>query len=202
MMSSFSDTLEEALRRAFAVQDPDALRRSVRILEEGYDPVRRLEGDVGIVKQDTTEIKSDVSILKSDVGVLKTDVSVLKGDVGVLKTDVSVLKGDVGVLKTDVSVLQGDVTVLKSDVRLIAERMEQGFARMDERFEAMERLNMARFDAVDKRFEAVDQRFLSMESANAARFEQVDRRFAQQNRMMFAGLTVLAVLMSIYEFVG
>jgi len=146
MMSSFSDTLEDALRRAFSVQDPEALRRSVRILEEGYDPVRRLEGDVGIVKQDTTE--------------------------------------------------------LKSDVRLIAERMEQGFARMDERFEAMERLNMARFDAVDKRFEAVDQRFLSMESANAARFEQVDRRFAQQNRMMFAGLTVLAVLMSIYEFVG
>ena len=127
-MSSFSDTLEDALRRAFPVQDADALRRSVRILEEGYDPVRRLEGDV---------------------------------------------------------------TQLKSDVRLIAERMEQGFARMDERFEAMERLNVARFDAVDKRFETVDKRF-----------EQVDRRFAQQNRIMFAGLTVLAVLMSIYEFVG
>ena len=138
-MSSFSDTLEEALRRAFPVQDPEALKRSVRILEEGYDPIRRLEGDVA---------------------------------------------------------------QLKSDVRLIAERMEQGFARMDERFEAMERLNVARFDAVDKRFEAVDQRFLSMESANAVRFEQVDRRFAQQKRMMFAGFTVLAVLMFIYEFVA
>jgi flagellar capping protein FliD len=153
MMSSFSDTLEDAFRRAFTVQDPEALKRTVRILEEGYDPVRRLESDV---------------------------------------------------------------TGLKSDVRIIAERMEQGFARMDERFEAMERLNTARFDAVDKRFE-------SMESANTARFEaigkqfesvdhrlesvdrrfeSVDRRFAQQNRMMFAGFTVLAVLMSIYEFVA
>ncbi len=66
---------------------------------------------------------------------------------------------------------------LKSDVRLIAERMEQGFLRVDERFKGMERLNMARF-------------------------EEVDRRFVQQNRMMFAGFTVLALLMSIYEFVG
>ena len=139
-MSSFSDTLEDALRRAFAVQDPDALRRSVRILEEGYDPVRRLEGDVTLVKQDTTEIKSDASVLKGDVGVLKTDVSVLKSDVGVLKTDVSVLKSD--------------VTVLKSDVRLIAERMEQGFLRFDERFELLQR-------EMDKRF-ATLERFLAL----------------------------------------
>ena len=69
--------------------------------------------------------------------------------------------------------------------------MEQGFLRMDERFRA-----------VDQRVEAADKRFLSMESANAVRFEQVDRRFAQQKRMMFAGFTVLAVLMFIYEFVA
>ncbi len=174
MMSSFSDTLEEALRRAFPVQDPDALRLSVRILEEGYDPVRRLEGDLSIVKQDTTQLKGDVSVL------------------------------------------QNDVTQVKSDVRLIAERMEQGFARMDERFEAMERLNMARFDAVDKRFEsmgsanaarfeAIDKRFETVDKRFEQvdrRFEQVDRRFAQQNRMMFAGFTILALLMSVYEFVG
>ena len=142
MMSSFSDTLEEALRRAFAVQDPDALRRSVRILEEGYDPVRRLEGDVTLVKQDTTEIKSDVSVLKSDVGVLKTDVSVLKSD----------------------------VTVLKSDVRLIVERMEQGFLRFDERFESLQR--------------------------------EMDKRFATVERFLALTLTVLAVLMTTYHFLG
>ena len=142
MMSSFSDTLEEALRRAFPVQDADALRRSVRILEEGYDPVRRLEGDVTLVKQDTTELKSDVSVLKSDVGVLKNDVSVLKSD----------------------------VTVLKSDVRLIAERMEQGFLRFDERFESLQR--------------------------------EMDKRFATVERFLALTLTVLAVLMTMYHFLG
>lgn len=50
-------------------------------LEEGYDPVLRLESDVTTVKQDTTR--------------------------------------------------------LKPDVRLIAERMEQGLPRMDERFIAL-----------------------------------------------------------------
>ncbi len=115
-MSSFSDTLEDAFRRAFGVQDPEALRRSVRILEDAYDPYRRLESDV---------------------------------------------------------------SALKTEVRVIAERMEQGFARMDQRFEAVDR----RFEAQDKRFEAVD------------------RRFEHQNRLMFAGFTVLAILMSIYEFV-
>ena len=102
-MSSFSDTLEDAFRRAFTVQDSEALKRTVRILEEGYDPVRRLESDV---------------------------------------------------------------TGLKSDVRIIAERMEQGFLRMDERFKA------------------------------------VDERFKTQERFLALGMTLIVLLMTIYEFVG
>ena len=85
---------------------------------------------------------------------------------------------------------------LRSDIRTIAETMKEGFRRIDERFAA-----------VDKRFEAVDKRFEDMQALMNARFEAVDKRFEDVNRrftMMFSfmtvGFTVMAILMSVYQF--
>jgi archaellum component FlaC len=58
----------------------------------------------------------------------------------------------------------------------IAERMDAGFAKVDERFEQVdERFEKVdeRFDAVDERFEKVDERFDAVDE----RFEKVDDRF-------------------------
>ncbi len=87
---------------------------------------------------------------------------------------------------------------IHSDVRIIAERMEQGFKRMDERFADLVHQIDKRFEQVDKRFEQVDKRF-----------EQVDKRFEDfQHRfnMMFAfitiGFTILSTMMVLFKFIN
>ena len=134
---------------------------------------------------------------------------------------------------------------LRSDVRLIAERMEMGFAHVDQRiaqidkrFEEILHYMDKRFEQVDKRFEQIDKRFEQVDK----RFEQVDKRFEQIDKRFedtlhtmdkrfetvrqstdtrFAelhaglvnqfntmrwvgslGFTLLAVLISIYQFIA
>ena len=127
---------------------------------------------------------------------------------------------------------------LRSDVRLIAERMEVGFAHVDQRiaqidkrFEEILYYMDKRFEQVEKRFEQVDKRFEQVDK----RFEQVDKRFEdtlhtmdkrfetvrqstdtrfaelhaglvnQFNTMRWVGslgFTLLAVLISIYQFIA
>jgi hypothetical protein len=63
------------------------------------------------------------------------------------------------------------------------ELMREGFARMDERFEAAEQRRqelrqdmLARFEQVDKRFEQADRRFESLQQQMDQRFEALTRR--------------------------
>lgn len=72
----------------------------------------------------------------------------------------------------------------------------------------------ARFDAVDKRFDAVNQRFEEQNQRFEALQTQMDRRFEDQNkrfddmntrftqmfRFVSIGFTLLALLMTVYNF--
>ncbi len=55
---------------------------------------------------------------------------------------------------------------------------------------------------MDKRFEQVDKRFEDLRSDMNARFEQVDVRFKQMFAYFTTGFVILAVLMSLYQFLG
>ena len=109
---------------------------------------------------------------------------------------------------------------LKNENREILIEIREGFKRMDERFEAVDkrfeviqRSMDERFEAVDKRFEvmqrSMDERFKAMQHNMDKRFEAVDKRFDDVNRrfdMQFRfttiGFTLLAVLMTVYQFLG
>uniref|UniRef100_A0A831ZME9 DUF1640 domain-containing protein n=1 Tax=Desulfacinum infernum TaxID=35837 RepID=A0A831ZME9_9BACT len=67
---------------------------------------------------------------------------------------------------------------------------EKRFEAMDKRFEALQREMTARFEAQQRemtaRFEAVDKRFEALQGEMAARFEAMDRRFeAMERRFRF-----------------
>ncbi len=88
------------------------------------------------------------------------------------------------------------------------EQVDKRFEQVDKRFEEMQQSIAARFEQVDKRFEQIDKRFEEMQQSIAARFEQVDKRFEQIDKrfamlqwFMGLGFTVLATLMSLYNFV-
>lgn len=99
---------------------------------------------------------------------------------------------------------ESDVGDLKSDVRLIADRMEQGFQRMDDRFRDMDR----RFEAVqtqmDKRFEAAqkqsDVHFESLQTQMDRRFDDNQKRFRMMFLFITVGFTVLTTLVTLYQF--
>ena len=98
-------------------------------------------------------------------------------------------------------------TLLQSDLKEITSAMKAGFEsmdkrledlqiQMDRRFEAVDK----RFEAVDKRFETVDKRFEDMQIQMDRRFTSVDRRFSMMFAFLTIGFTILAVLMSLYNF--
>ena len=111
---------------------------------------------------------------------------------------------------------------VSSEIQNLTEIVKQGFLRMDERFEAVDKrfedlyhYMDKRFDAVDKRFEAVDKRFEDLYHYMDKRFEDsrqsindqlkeskqdMDKRFSQLQWTMGLGFTILAALMGIFNF--
>lgn len=109
---------------------------------------------------------------------------------------------------------------VESSIESLNQRLIEGFEAMDKRFEAMDKrfedLQYSldkrfeamdkRFEAMDKRFEAVqhsmDKRFEDMQHSMDKRFEQVDKRFTNMQWFMGFGITLITVLMSVYNFLG
>ena len=54
-----------------------------------------------------------------------------------------------------------------------------------------------RFDAVDKRFESVDKRFEDVNN----RFNDMNKRFSGLQWMMGIGFTILAIMMSLFQYI-
>ncbi|MEJ5347648.1 MAG: hypothetical protein WHS46_03045 [Desulfosoma sp.] len=59
---------------------------------------------------------------------------------------------------------------------------EKRFEAMDKRFEALQREMAARFEASEKRFDTIDKRFEALQHQIATRFEAMDKRFEAQQR--------------------
>lgn len=79
--------------------------------------------------------------------------------------------------------------VRNADLKLLIVEMREGFKRMEDRFEAMDKRFQElvhyvdkRFEAVDKRFEAVDKRFQELIHYVDKRFEDVNKRFEEMHK--------------------
>ncbi len=66
---------------------------------------------------------------------------------------------------------------IKSDIKTLAEIVKQGFERVDNRFEDMQKYT-------DKRF------------------EDMDKRFSMMFKFISLGFTVLAIMMVVFEFIA
>ena len=87
---------------------------------------------------------------------------------------------------------------LGEQLKLQLHLMDKRFEQVDKRFEQVDK----RFEQVDKRFEQVDKRFEEMRQDTNARCEQVDSRFKQMFAYITTTFVLLAVLMSVYQFLG
>ncbi len=90
----------------------------------------------------------------------------------------------------------------------IDKRFEDLFHYMDMRFEQVDkRIEQVdkRFDQVDKRFEDLihymDKRFEDLIHYLDKRFDQVDKRFNTFQWLIGSGLTLIVILMTVFEFI-
>lgn len=104
-----------------------------------------------------------------------------------------------------------DIAQIHADIKLIIEKMDERFEAVDKRFEAVDKRfddlihHMdRRFESSEKRFEALqhnmDKRFEVMQHDMDARFDSIDRRFTHMFRFMSLGFTLLALLLTVFNF--
>ena len=96
-----------------------------------------------------------------------------------------------------------DIRALLTEMHARFDAVDKRFEEQNQRFEALqtqidrrfEEQNQ-RFDDVNKRFEDVNRRF----EAQNKRFDDMNTRFTHMFRFMSLGFTLLAVLMTVYNF--
>ena len=91
---------------------------------------------------------------------------------------------------------------LRSDIKDVVRAMEQGFVRMDERFEALQKQMDERFKSQERRFEDMNRRFEDMnhrfEDMNN-RFEDMNNRFNGLQKLISIGFVVLALIIAAFN---
>jgi len=80
---------------------------------------------------------------------------------------------------------------LRKHVNEIRREMHEGFAELRQEMEA-------RFEKVDERFEKIDERFERMDE----RFERMEHRISMIFTFLGVGFTVLATLITLFQFMG
>jgi predicted RNase H-like nuclease (RuvC/YqgF family) len=105
--------------------------------------------------------------------------------------------------RTDPLLLERMVRV-EEELKAQRDLMQQGFNAVDKRFEDLIHYMDKRFDAVDRRFESMDKRFESMDKRFESmdkRFESMEKRFSSLQWLIGIGISLIAVLMTVYEFI-
>ena len=74
--------------------------------------------------------------------------------------------------------------------------------RLEEELKAQRELMEVRFEAVDRRFEAVDRRFEDLIHYVDQRFGDMNRRFTRLTWLISTLFAALALLMTVFKFVG
>ena len=80
---------------------------------------------------------------------------------------------------------------LRNHVNEIRREMHEGFAELRQEMEA-------RFEKVDERFEKIDERFEKIDE----RFERMEHRISMIFTFLGVGFTVLATLITLFQFMG
>ena len=87
---------------------------------------------------------------------------------------------------------------LEEELKAQRELMKARFEAIDRRFEAIDR----RFEAIDRRFEAIDRRFEDLIHYMDRRFEDINRRFSLLTWLISGLFGALALLITVFKFVG
>ena len=178
-MSDFALQIEHELQQAFPVKNEGALKRAASLISERIV-------DRATYAHDISEIRSDIRVLTETMKL------------GFKQIDKRFEQVD----------KRFEELVAQSDKRFeqVDKRFEELVAQSDKRFEQVDKRFEELVAQSDKRFEQVDKRFEMLIGQMDRRFDDVQRSLARHTTtVLWAGsllFTLLAALMSVYEFVG
>ena len=82
---------------------------------------------------------------------------------------------------------------IRGDLKEVITIMRERFEAVDKRFESVDK----RFESVDKRFEDMNKRFEDMNN----RFDGMNKRFSGLQWAIGLGFTILAIMMTVYQYI-
>lgn len=117
--------------------------------------------------------------------------------------------------QSDSPIYPGERSQIHSELRVLSETTrqfmmftERRFDQLDKRIDQVDkRIDQVeqRIDQVDRRIDQVDKRIDQIErrfGAFETRFVAIDQRFGRTHTLMMSGFSMLAILMSIFEFIA
>lgn len=101
------------------------LRSEIRQSVQRTDKrLKKVEGDLAILKSDVKSLKDDVRILKNDTQALKKDVQNVKDDIKGLRDTVQEMKGDIVTLKLDYQEMRMIQSEILQELRLLRDSVQ------------------------------------------------------------------------------
>ncbi len=80
--------------------------------------------------------------------------------------------------------------------------LRERMIRVEEELKHQRELMKEQFKLTEKRFEQVDKRFEQMQGYMDKRFEDINTKFRMMFSFMSLGFTILAVMMTVFRFLG
>ena len=95
---------------------------------------------------------------------------------------------------------------VEEELKALREIQIAQFEAIEKRFEALQREMDKRFEALqremDKRFEAMEKRFEALQREMDKRFEAIEKRLNFMQWFIGIGFTIVSILIALFSFVG
>ncbi len=90
--------------------------------------------------------------------------------------------------------------VRENELKMKEISLVERLIRVEEELKALREIQMAQFEAMEKRFEALQKEIATIEKANQQRFEAIEKRLNFMQWFMGLGFTFLTFLITLFYF--
>lgn len=172
-MGDYADRIQAELRQAFPVADESALKRASSLLAQR-------QADPPIYPGERSQIHSELHVLSETTRQF------------MMFTERRFDQLDKRIDQVEQRIDQVDKRIDQVELRI--DQVDKRIDQLELRIDQVDR----RIDQVDKRIDQIERRFGAFET----RFVAIDQRFGRTHTLMMSGFSMLAILMSIFEFIA
>lgn len=186
-MGDYADRIHAELSQAFPVADESALKRASSLLAQR-------QSDSPIYPGERSQIHSELRVLSETTRqfMMFTERRFDQLDKRIDQVEVRIDQVDKRIDQVEQRIDQVDKRIDQVELRIV--QIDKRIDQVELRIDQIDK----RIDQVDKRIDQIERRFEAFET----RFVTIDQRFGRTHTLMMSGFSMLAILMSIFEFIA